>query len=125
MAGACQVPPTPWGPLDYLEANIVMEISHHRPRRAASEGASWGGSATNNTLSQAMGCTLGSSVPGCNNSYTTEERQARATAPVRKTVCEEEQYEMTVWGGGGGHRCVGKHDVKFLVFSASRMNVRF
>lgn len=71
-----------------------------------------------------MGCTLGSSVPGCNNSYTTEERQARATAPVRKTVCEEEQYEMTVWGGGG-HRCVGKHDVKFLVFSAGRMNVRF
>lgn len=62
--GACQGPSASWGPLDYLEAYIVMETSHHRPPRTASEKGSCGGSAMNHKLIQEMGCTLGGSVLG-------------------------------------------------------------
>lgn len=50
--GTCQGPSAFWGPLDYLEAYIVMETSHHRPPRTASERGSRGGSAMNHKLIQ-------------------------------------------------------------------------
>lgn len=121
--GTCQGPSAFWGPLDYLEAYIVMETSHHRPPRTASERGSRGGSAMNHKLIQETGCTMGSSVLGWNSSYPTQGLHARArTGPVRSTLGRRKGGEKWCTAADGAGRT---HVVfSYWCFQLTKINVR-